>query len=305
MTAPPGAVFKFLSGTEVAYSHGSGGVGGLFKLDLTTGRSSLVASWPGGASCCGGQGAFAFSPDGRSVVYTYSDATSLELRLLTGGSDRVLASLLPQGGRGGGDNDSFFLEFSADGRYFALVETFHLAAAGDQSPFQIRQTDGTLVLAGAPDTPWRTHAAWGGSPTQLYFRSFPSAGAAPSPLLRWEPSTGITTVVPDLNWLSPKHSPGGRLFTYTIRSADFNPHAGLIDRNDATRFQNIGGDLRYGARFINATTIWYDEHMPCLPPDSCGLAGPTRPTGRHLIYDLNSQRESPSSIASPVDTWPR
>ena len=91
-------------------------------LDLFSGITAVVASWQGGGYL---DGLHAWSPGRELLVYLTSDTSSVDLHLLSGGGDRVVANLGSVPGRGTNPSeDDSFLEFSPDGSYFAMEQTF-------------------------------------------------------------------------------------------------------------------------------------------------------------------------------------
>src|SRR2546428_1566386 len=109
-------------------------------------------------------GLHAWSPDRGFLAYMACNASSVELHLLSGGGDRVVASLGSVPGRGPDPNqDDAYLAFSPDGAYFALVQTF--TSSGDQ--LQARRTiDGSLAFSLSKGT----MAPWGSAGSRLYYR---------------------------------------------------------------------------------------------------------------------------------------
>src|SRR5207247_8637135 len=70
----------------------------LLTLDLFAGATpTTVASWQGGLFM---DGLHAWSPDESSIAYISSDASAVNLHLLSGGGDRVIATLGSVPGRG-------------------------------------------------------------------------------------------------------------------------------------------------------------------------------------------------------------
>src|SRR5712691_11001524 len=138
---------RLVTQTTISWSatRGSPGTPGesvVAVLDLFTGTSTVVATWTGGGFL---DGLHAWSPDRGFLAYLTSDAGAVNLHLLSGGGDRVVASMGPVPGRGVNPNeDDAYLGFSPDGGYFALVQSY--TASGDH--LQIRHpTDGSLAYS--------------------------------------------------------------------------------------------------------------------------------------------------------------
>src|SRR5579859_4480912 len=115
-------------------SPGAAGASLIAALDLFSGTSTIAASWQGGSFM---DGLHAWSPDRGFLAYVTSDPSSVNLHLLSGGGDRVVATMGAVPGRGNNPNeDDAYLAFSLDGAYFALVQTY--TSSGDQ--LQVRRT---------------------------------------------------------------------------------------------------------------------------------------------------------------------
>src|SRR5258708_27391465 len=139
-------------------------------LDLFTSTSTVAATWSGGSFM---DGRHAWSPDRGFLAYIASDQGSVTLHLLSGGGDRVVATMGAVPGRGSNPNeDDSYLSFSPDGAYFALVQTF--TSSGDQ--LQVRRTiDGSLAFSLSRGT----MATWGSTGSRLYY-PMPSSSLIPT-----------------------------------------------------------------------------------------------------------------------------
>jgi hypothetical protein len=140
---------------------GQSGLSVIVTLDVFSGTSSVVASWQGGSFL---DGVHAWSPHRDLLAYLTSDASGVNLHLLSGGGDRVVASLGPVPGRGVNSvEDDTFLQFSPDGAYFALVQTWTVSGAH----LQVRRaTNGSIAYSQTA----ATMATWGSIGSKLYFR---------------------------------------------------------------------------------------------------------------------------------------
>src|SRR5256886_2099631 len=81
-------------------------------LDLFNGASTVAATWSGGSFM---DGLHAWSPDRGFLAYIASNSSSVQLHLLSGGGDRLVASFGAVPGRGSDPNqDHSYLAFSPD-----------------------------------------------------------------------------------------------------------------------------------------------------------------------------------------------
>lgn len=257
-------------------------------LDLFTGTSTVVASWAGGSFM---DGLHAWSPDRGFLAYVASDASGVQLHLLSGGGDRVVASLGPVLGRGPNPNeDDSYLAFSPDGAYFALVQTF--TSAGDQ--LQVRRTlDGSLAFSLSKGT----MATWGSAGSKLYYR-LPNSNV----IQVWDSSAGVSQAFGQrLAWIRPRADAGDDNIAFTVRDTAGTPHVWLYGHGGRS-----GGELpnvRSSPAWLNSTTIFYVEEAACST--SCGLGPTWRPTGKTFIFDLAAQAETASMISEVFGAWPR
>ena len=107
---------------QVSWYAWQNGTSLIATLDLFAGTSAVVASWTGGGFM---DGLHAWSPDHTTLAYVTSDANGVNVHVLSGGGDRVLASFGAVPGRGVNPNeDDEFIGFSPDGGYFAFEQTF-------------------------------------------------------------------------------------------------------------------------------------------------------------------------------------
>jgi Tol biopolymer transport system component len=244
----------------------------------------------------------------HSSVAGPQGGTVESVRLVSGGTDRVLFSYPEELGHGGSpQGPPAVTSFSADGRYLALFKLYMKGgASGENGPFQIRTTSGTLLYSSDTSA---LFPVWSGN--QLYFRKGQCCGPD-GDLMRWDPVTNsVTKVAPGLAWYAPSASPDGRLIAYTTSYApSYLPHVGVFDVGavDARRLSN---DPRSNATFVSANVVWAWEESPV----SEGM-GPSQPSGRIFAYDLQSKSESlvtlPGALPSDqgrswtiADLWPR
>jgi hypothetical protein len=273
------------------HGHSAAGQSVIVTLDLFSGTTAVVASWQGGGTL---DGLFAWSPHRDLLAYVTSNASSVDLHLLSGGGDRVVASLGPVPGRGlNPSEDDSYLDFSPDGAYFALVQT--LTASG--AHLQVRRaTDGTLAYS----QPAATMATWGSTGSKLYFRH-PLANV----IYAWG-QTGAPTqpLSQHLAWIKPRADAGDEYLAFTVRDAAGTPHVWLDSH--AARVPSQLPNVRSSPVFLNATSMFYIEEAPCGA--RCGPGPATQPTGRSFIYDLTKVpgvAETTSTILSVDTVWPR
>jgi hypothetical protein len=268
---------------------GAPGSSAIVTLDVFSGISALVASWQGGDLM---DGQFAWSPDQSLLAYVTSDPSAVNLHLLSGGGDRVVASFGAVPGRGlSPTEDDSYLGFSADSGYFALEQTF--TATGDH--LQVRRAfDGGLAYTQAA----ATMAAWGSVGSRLYFRK-----PLDSTITVWDSKSGVATALGEsLPWVRPRADAGDDYLAFTVRDGSGLPYVWLYGHGG-----RAGGKLTLGVRaepaFINSSTVFYEAEAPCTP--NCGPGPATRPDGRTFTYDMGLGVETASSIASVLGTWPR
>jgi hypothetical protein len=270
---------RFVSGSQVAYSTSAGQI---VKADLSGGGTAVMAT-PGTGF---GPGLFSVSPDGQSVTYVY-----MGWHLVNRTGDHVLTTLPPVPGRGANpDQDDFFLSFSPDGLYMALVQTIATGGTGETAPDQVRRaSDGSLVFS----TSGMTMGVWASVPSRLFFRD--AAGS----MQRWDPSTGASKMI-TLSWIRPKASPDGRWIAYTFRTGTSSIGGVGFYSVQSNSVVNTSPPGRSGVQFLNSVLVWYLGEKPC---DTCFGGAPT-PTGVTYIYDIGGSSEAASRITNVADAWP-
>lgn len=267
---------------------GAAGTSLIAAMDLFTGTSTVAASWQGGGFM---DGLHAWSPDRGFLAYVTSDASGVNLHLLSGGGDRVVASMGAVPGRGfNPSEDDEFLSFSPDGGYFAFVQTF--TGSGDQ--LQVRRTtDGSIAYSQASGT----MASWGSTGSRLYFRQ-----PGKSVIDVWDPSAGVTQAIgQQLSWLHPQADAGDDYLAFTVRDSAGTPHVWLYGHGG-----HAGGQLpnvRSSPVFLDSTAIFYVEEAPCGA--NCGIGPAWQPDGHTFTFDLGRQAEDASRIKQVYGTWPR
>ena len=267
---------------------GQAGSSMLVSLDLFSGTTTVVAHWTGGLFL---DGLHAWSPDESAIAYVTSDSSALKLHLISGGGDKVITTFPAIPGRGVNPaEDDAYLGFSADGGYFALVQTF--TSSGQQ--LQIRRTkDGTLAYGQATGT----MATWESTGGRLYFRE-PSSTA----IKVWDPTAGVSQLTGQAqSWLRPTSDAGDDNVAYTVVDSSGLPHVWLYGHGGRS-----GGELpnvRSTPAFLNATSLFVVEEVACT--SDCGLGQQSKADGSTFVYNLANQTETASSIASVLGSWPR
>ena len=256
-------------------------------LDLFTGTSTVVANWSGGSFM---DGLHAWSPDRGFLAYVVSDPSAVTLHLLSGGGDRVVATMGAVPGRGFNPNeDDSYLAFSPDGAYFALVQT--LTGSGDQ--LQVRRTiDGSLAFSLSR----ATMATWSSTGSRLYYRA-PSA----STVQAWDSAAGVSQAITQVTRIRPRADAGDDNLAYTVRDSSGTPHVWLYGRGG--RGGGQVPQVRSSPAWLNSTTFFEVEEAACSP--SCGVGPAWQPDGKTFTYDIASQAETSSRIGAVYGAWPR
>jgi len=267
---------------------GTAGTSVIATLDVFSGTAAVAAMWQGGGYL---DGLHAWSPHRDLLAYLVSDAAAVNLHLLSGGGDRVVATLGAVPGRGvNPSEDDSFLQFSPDGAYFALEQTFTITGAH----LQVRKaTTGGVVFS----QPSATMASWGSIGSKLYFRHLQAAT-----IYAWDPTGGLTQPIgQQLAWIKPRADAGDDYMGFTVRDAAGIPHVWLYGHGgrSGTQLPNV----RSSPEFLTTSQIFYIEETPCGL--NCGPGPATLPDGKTFIYDMSRQVETASTIASVSAIWPR
>jgi len=257
-------------------------------LALFSGTSTVAATWSGGAFM---DGLHAWSPDRGFLAYVVSDSNAVSLHLLSGGGDRVVATLGAVPGRGLDPNqDASYLAFSPDGAYFALVQTF--TGSGDE--LQVRRTiDGSLAFSLSKGT----MATWGSSASRLYYR-MPNSTA----IQVWDSAAGVSQPISQpLEWIRPRADAGDDNIAFTVRDSSGSPHVWLYGHGG--RSGGLLPNVRSSPAWLNTTAFFYVEEAVCS--SDCGLGPAWQPDGKTFTVDLASQTETASKILKVFGAWPR
>ena len=277
-----------ISWSASQHQPGTAGTSLIATLDVFSGTASVVVMWQGGGYL---DGLHAWSPHLDLLAYLVSDSSGVDLHLLSGGGDRVVTSFGPIPVRGTNPNeDDAFLEFSPDGAYFALEQTFTTTGAH----LQVRRaTNGTLAYSQAT----ATMATWGSTGSKLYFRHPVSAT-----IYAWDPVAGLTQPMgQNLAWIKPQADAGDDYLAFTARDTAGLPHVWLYvpGGRAASELPNT----RSSPMFLTASAIFYVEEIPCGA--NCGPGPPTLPNGKTFIYDMSKATETASTIMTVYAVWPR
>lgn len=267
---------------------GTAGSSVIAVLDMFGGVSTIAAAWQGGGFM---DGLHAWSPDRGFLAFVTSDASSVKLHLLSGGGDRVVASMGPVPGRGFNPNeDDSYLAFSSDGAYFAFVQTF--TSTGDQ--LQVRRTtDGSLVFS----LPTGTMATWGSVGSRLYYRQ-PNSGVVQV----WDSIAGVSQAFgQQVSWIRPRASAGDDNLAFTVRDSAGTPHVWVYGHSGRPGIQLQG--FRATPTWLNTTAFLYVEEAACSP--NCGMGPAWQPDGKTFTYDIGALAEAASRISQVDGVWPR
>src|ERR1051325_768015 len=261
----------FISSTELSSEDSTS----LYRIPLSGSPQTVVAK------ATKGIGLFAWAADGKTAGYMTADG----LHVVSGGRDQVFGQPLPVPDGGYGcesqvcaDSWDGRLLFSPDGAYISLV-----VVSGPVTAFKLWSSNGRLMSLPKDQGP--TMSVWSGR--SLYFRD---TGGVET----W--TDGVTTAfLPGAQWVRPKSSPAGGSIVYETRDASGIAHVDLVDTHT-----NKVTELRAGRSepaFLTSRYVWYQGERLCLPSDQC-VVGPTVPTGKYYIYDLQTGTEYGSIITS-------
>lgn len=268
-------------------SPGTPGTSLIAVLDMFSGTSTVAATWSGGGFM---DGLHAWSPDRGFLAYIASDANGVNLHLLSGGGDRVVAKFGAVPARGINPNeDDSYLAFSPDGAYFALVQT--VTSSGDQ--LQVRRTiDGSLAFSLSRGT----MATWGSSGSRLYYR------VPGSTLIQvWDSSAGVSQAFgPQITWIRPRAAAAFDILAFTVRDSSGTPHVWIYRRGAVPgQLPNV----RSSPAWLDSTTFFYIEEAACSP--NCGVGPAWQPDGKTFTYNTASGAEAASRISAVYGVWPR
>jgi len=102
-------------------------------------------------------------------------------------------------------------------------------------------------------------------------------------------------------WIRPATDVGDDYLAFTVRDSAGIPHAWLYGHGG-----QAGGELanvRSTPSFLNAASVFLVEEAPC--GSNCGIGPATQPDGKTFVYNIGTQTETASTIASNLGAWPR
>jgi hypothetical protein len=278
------SVPAFVSATEISYA----GDIGFVRAPLAGSPVSLLATSQGFISY-----AFAWSPDGTTLVYLTQGNSGMALHQLTAGVDRVLDGSLPSIPIVGcesqfcslTDSSDIALSYSPDGTTISMV-----ASVANLSAFRLWASDGRLLKKSDSRSPLMP--AW--SDGSLYFRDANGVEV-------WR--SGVTSsFLPGVVWIRPKASPAGGQIVYEIRDAQGWAHTLVVDTGSG-KVRELK-QARSEPVFLTSRYIWYKGERACVASDHCPPGWSVVASGKTYIYDLQDGMETESIIASVSDVWP-
>lgn len=274
----------FVNATELSYADDSG----LVRAPLAGSPKTPLATSQGFVSY-----AFAWSPDGSTVVYLTQTGSAMALHQVNAGVDRVLAASMPAMPAVGCETQfcsltdawDFRLSYSPDGSSISLVDSVLSV-----NVFRL-WTSGGKVL-NSSDSQSRFMSVWSGS--SLYFRDAKGVEV-------WR--DGVTSsFLPGLAWIRPKASPAGGQIVYETRDAQGWAHTFVVDTT--TREVRELKKARSEPVFLTSRYIWYKGERSCVAADNCPSGWSVVASGKTYIYDLQAGTETESIITSVADVWP-
>ncbi|HKV88164.1 MAG TPA: hypothetical protein VJT78_09220 [Candidatus Dormibacteraeota bacterium] len=245
---------------------------------------------------------YAWSPDGKSLVFLHGESASTsprDISLWTKGTTSLVVytplGTVPALGASGCESfsncsipnllDSRLL-YSPDGTRISLV----INSFGG-SVFRVWKADGSLLTMN--DSKGITMSVWSGN--GLYFRD--AAG------VRVMRDGSISTFLPGVAWIKPSASPGGGMIVYSARDAAGWAHTYVVDT--VTGKVRELSKARTDAVFLTSRFIWYQGERACVSSEHCGSSPAIHPlSGKTYIYDLRDGTETESLITAVYDAWP-
>ncbi|HEV2217134.1 MAG TPA: hypothetical protein VGV88_06130 [Candidatus Dormibacteraeota bacterium] len=306
----------FISANEVSLTTNSSGndpIDGqttVQRLKLATGAQPVnVVTFPGDAVAMG------FSPDGTSLAYlayTNEPGNTNRLWLKVGDSPaRALTPLIPLLGRDGSLDDQLLVQFSPDGKYVLMVDTWVAGpapASPDLAMMQVRSTaDGSLVwvppaalqISGNKGGSSITMAAWSHTGDRVFYRD--SSGVHV-----WDPSGNVSMMAAGLSWSWPSVAPDDSVIAYPVGVVT----APSIEVRNLTTSTVTPIDGPRGYAVLLSATTMLEAHMV---PDT--QMGPPFVPGAWFVWNLatGSETELPAATQnfsvlldggpSPLELW--
>jgi Tol biopolymer transport system component len=288
-------IVRFISATEIGYATNSLGVTTIWRMSLKDMKPVSVAKVQGGTRT------FTWSPDGTTVAYMANPGLWLKVGAA---SPRALTLHLPNPSRGPNSREQRGIDFSPDGKYLLMVDTF--AAAGppesaDRAHFQVRSVPDLkfvwvppAVLKGA----WSTQAVWSHLSDRLYYNDVQGFQPLAPGVQTWDPPSTVTALAPDVAWYSPSVSPDDRLVAYAVGIDEGAPHVEVRDLQSGS-VRALPGIL--GAPFFLTNDVMIESHYV---PNTQGIGAPYWP-GPVFVLNLVTNEETPLPAGLRLmDIWP-
>jgi hypothetical protein len=264
---------------------------GLYELDLSSGKSRLLAAWTIRPSmeCCPGLTEYDVAADAMSVAYVVVEeiptthptsttwVTNATFHIASAGSDRVLGAVTVDRGIGLGEDR---VEFSPSGKYVALGLTGS-SGDGTMAAVQVRALDGQLVFASAGTAA----LTWAGSGDHLFYDS----GAG---IRRWDGGQTSTEVLPE-TWVLPNASSDRRYIAYVgahLSSLLTSEHTAIL--NVATGTSSDIPGPSHGPVFLTPNLIFHYRTLADGGTD-------------FWVYNMADGTDTPTSVFVVFSAWPR
>jgi hypothetical protein len=281
------SVPRFLTATTLTVPSSDG----LYELDLSTGKSRLLAAWtiPPSMGCCPGLTEYDVATNATSVAYVVVDSiptthptsttwvTTATFHIASAGVDRVLGAMTMNRSISLGEAR---VEFSPSGKFVALGLTGS-AGDGTMAPVQVRALDGQLVFASAGTA----MLTWAGSGDHLFYDS----GAG---IRRWDGGQKSTEVLSE-TWRVPNASADRRYIAYDgthLSSQLTSAHTAILNVATGTSTDIPGPS--HGPVFLTPNLIF---HYRTLAEGGMDF----------WVYNMADGTDSPTSVFVVFSAWPR
>ena len=260
-------------------------------VDLKAGTTTDVFTAPDGIQ------AYGWSPDGQTVAYITTDASSyphLRYRSVPDGATQSVATLAPAPGRGGVQSDDIRVQFSKDGSYVLLVYTPSGGGAGvppEQSQFQVRSSDGTLAFS-VDDSRDPTMGLFSRDGRTVYFMDSGGVRA-------WTAGSGSTRTLRKMQWFNPWASPDGSQIAFDTGYYSTKVRVKVLGLRALT-VSTVSKPGRALPVFAGPDALWVQEIVACS-----GCDGPVK-LGAH-VFSINTktlaEKQLPIQSLQDVDVF--
>jgi hypothetical protein len=236
-----------------------------------------------------------WSPDHQTVAYLTVDENGyahLYFREVVGeGAPRAVTTLARAPGREFAVTDQLRIQWSRDGSYVLVVDT---AATGtgapvpdDQSPLQVRATDGSLAFA-ADAARMPTMGVW--SVNRVFYE-------ADNGLRVWTPGhTASLSAKGDANWYDPSASPEGRFVAYDTGATSLSVRVRAYDTRTGANADVTKAGFAYPL-VADSRTVWAQRVQKCEPD----CANPVVPGPEVDAFDTVSGKSRKLALPTLVD----